>query len=89
MPRPLHDNVWLLFAPDGRQSGDFYVPSGDPAEWMDATVVAAGPEVPESLGIGVGDAVLANLFDGMPVFVDGCPPLRSVPASRLLAVIEP
>lgn len=89
VPRPLHDSVWLLFTLGGRQVGDFYVPSDDPAEWMDATVVAAGPEVPESLGVGVGDVVVANLFDGPPVFVDGCPPLRNIPASKLLAVIEP
>lgn len=89
MPRPLHDNVWLLFASGERREGGVYVQPGDPAEWMDATVVAAGPEVPESLGVGVGDVVVANLFDGLPVSLDGCPPLRSVPSSRLLAVIGP
>lgn len=87
-PRPLHDSVWLLFPePEVERIGGVFVPAGDPLDRMDATVVAAGPEVPGDLGIGVGDTVVANQFDGMPVFVDGVR-MRSVPADRLLAVIH-
>lgn len=82
--RPLHDNVWLLFGEGERPVGGVSVPG----EWMDATVVAAGPEVPEALGIGVGDVVVASRFDGPPVSVDGLL-LRSVPAGKILAVVRP
>lgn len=87
-PRPLHDNVWLLFPePAPRRVGGVYVPAGDPLDRMDAVVAAAGPEVPADLGVGVGDTVVASQFDGMPVFVDGVQ-MRSMPADRLLAVIH-
>ena len=55
--------------------------------WMDAIVVAVGPEVPASLGVGVGDTVLASVFDGHPVFIDGVS-LRNIPAEKLMAVFE-
>jgi hypothetical protein len=54
---------------------------------MDAIVVAVGPEVPASLGVGVGDTVLANVFDGMPLALGGTM-LRSIPAGKLMAVFE-
>lgn len=85
MQRPLHDNVWLLFPQGDRMIDGVLVPKEDEDSWMDALVVAAGPEVPASLGVGTGDTVLANVFDGMPLFVEGIP-LRVVPADRLLAV---
>lgn len=85
MQRPLHDNVWLYFPLGGRWVGGVYVPLGEPDAWLDAIVVAVGPEVPASLGVGVGDSVLSELFDGPPFFVDGVP-LRNVPAGKLLAV---
>ena len=87
MPRPLHDSVWLIFPSGGRTVGGVYRAPGEPDAWMDAVVVAAGPEVPASLGVGVGDVVVANVFDGMPVDVDGVR-YRSVPAGKLLAVVE-
>lgn len=87
MPRPLHDNVWLLFPPGDRCVGGVHTVEGDPERWMDAVVVAAGPEVPASLGVGVGDTVVANVFDGMPVDIGGRI-YRSVPAAKLLAVLE-
>lgn len=59
----------------------------DEDSWMDALVVAVGPEVHASLGVGVGDTVLAGLFDGMPVFIDGVP-LRNIPADKIMAVFE-
>lgn len=87
MQRPLHDNVWLYFPLGGRWVGDVYVPSEEPDAWLDAVVVATGPEVPASLGLGVGDTVLAGLFDGPPVFIDGVP-LRNIPADQIMAVFE-
>lgn len=87
MPRPLHDRVWLLFPPADRTVGGILVRADGPDGWMDAVVVAMGPETPASLGVGVGDRVVAGVFDGMPVDVDGVR-YRSVPADRLLAVIE-
>lgn len=87
MKRPLHDNVWLYFPLGGRWVGDVYVPSEEPDAWLDAVVVATGPEVPASLGVGVGDTVLAGLFDGPPVFIDGVP-LRNIPADKIMAVFE-
>jgi len=48
--------------------------------------VAAGPDVPAELG--VGDKVIANLFDGMPVEHEG-EIYRCVPSSKVLAVLEP
>ena len=53
---------------------------------MDATVVAAGPEVPDCLEVGVGDTVIANIFDGLPLDLDGMW-LRVVPAGKLMAVL--
>lgn len=86
MPRPLHDSVWLLF-PDTEYRNDGGVLVRDRGEdRLDATVVAVGPEVPDGL-VGVGDRVLANRYDGMPVEHGGCV-YRSVPCSRLLAVVE-
>lgn len=85
MQRPLHNNVWLYFPPGERVVGGVLVRKEDEDAWMDALVVAMGPEVPASLGIGVGDTVLAGLFDGMPVFIDGVP-LRKIPADKLMAV---
>lgn len=86
MPRPLRDRVWLLFPGDCyRDEGGVLV--GCKAELrLDATVVAAGPEVPAGL-VGVGDRVLANVYDGMPVEHEGGM-YRSVPCSDILAVIE-
>lgn len=86
--RPLHDGVWLLFAAGDREVGGVTVPGSGPAPWMDATVVALGPEVPASLGIGVGDVVVANPYDGMPVEYGGNV-FRNVPAGKLLAVMRP
>lgn len=83
--RPIHDNVWLLFPQGDRMIDGVLVPKEDEDSWMDALVVAAGPEVPASLGVGVGDTVVANVFDGVPAAVEGLP-LRSMPAGRLLAV---
>lgn len=85
-PRPLRDNVWLLFPPDARETGGILVRQDRPDKWMDATVVAAGPDVPAELG--VGDKVIANLFDGMPVEHEG-EIYRCVPSSKVLAVLEP
>lgn len=86
MPRPLHDRVWLLF-PEGGYRNDGGVLVEDKAELrLDATVVAVGPEVPAG-ALGVGDRVLASLYDGMPVEHDGCM-YRSVPFSDILAVLE-
>lgn len=87
MPRPLHDSVWLLFPPGDRCVGGVHMATDDPEKWMDAVVVATGPEVPVSLGVGVGDRVIAGVFDGMPVATDGVV-YRSVPAAKLLAVID-
>lgn len=84
-PRPLRGHVWLLFPSGSRRAGGVYVASDGPERWMDATVVAAGPDVPA--GVGVGDVVVANVFDGMPVDYEGVR-YRSVPAGRLLAVVE-
>lgn len=83
--RPLHDNVWLLFPQGDRIIDGVLVPKEDEDSWMDALVVAVGPEVPASLSVGVGDTVIADVFDGMPAAVEGVS-LRSVPASRILAV---
>ena len=85
MPRPLHDSVWLLFPQGGRTVDGVLVPQRDEDQWMDALVVATGPEVPASLGVGVGDTVLASAFDGLPLSVEGVP-MRAVPAGELLAV---
>lgn len=87
MQRPLHDNVWVRFPPGERVVDGVLVRKEDEDSWMDAIVVAVGPEVPASLGVGVGDTVLAGLFDGMPVFIDGVP-LRNIPAGKLMAVFE-
>lgn len=87
MQRPLRDNVWLYFPPGERTVDGVLVRKEDEDSWMDAIVVATGPEVPASLGIGVGDTVLAGIFDGLPFFVDGVP-LRNIPADRLMAVFE-
>ena len=86
MQRPLHDNVWLLFPEGDRTIDGVLVPKEDEDSWMDALVVAAGPEVPAALEVGVGDTVIANVFDGMPLSVEGVP-LRAVPADRLLAAV--
>lgn len=85
-PRPLHDNAWLLFPEGDREVGGVRVPAGDPPRWMDALVVALGPEA--DTGFGVGDRVIANLFDGMPVEHEGGI-YRCVPSSKILAVLEP
>ena len=85
-PRPLHDNVWLLFASGDRDVGGVLSPQDRPDKWMDATVVAAGPDVPAEFG--VGDKVIANVFDGMPVEHEGRI-YRCVPSSKVLAVLEP
>lgn len=87
MTRPLRNNVWLLFPPAQRDVGGVVLAPEDPSAWMDAVIVAAGPGVPESLGIGVGDTVVANLYDGMPVEHEGGI-YRCVPSSKLLAVLE-
>lgn len=87
MPRPLHSDVWLLFPSSGRTVDGMYRAPGEPDAWMDAVVVAMGPEVPLSLGVGVGDIVVASAFDGMPVDFEGVR-YRSVPAGRLLAVVD-
>lgn len=87
-PRPLHDNVWLLFASGDRDVGGVLSPQDRPEKWMDALVVAVGPEVPESAGFGVGDVVVANLFDGLPVDFEGRI-YRRVPFSKVMAVLEP
>jgi co-chaperonin GroES (HSP10) len=79
--------VWLYFPPGERVVDGVLVHKEDEDSWMDALVVAAGPEVPASLGVGVGDTVLAGLFDGLPVFIDGVP-LRSIPADKIMAVFE-
>lgn len=86
MPRPLHDKVWLLF-PESSYRNDGGVIVEDKAELrLDATVVAAGPEVPADF-IGVGDRVLASIYDGMPVEHEGIM-FRSVPYSDIMAVIR-
>lgn len=87
MQRPLHDNVWLYFPPGDRVVDGVLVRKEDADSWMDAIVVAVGPEVPVSLGVGVGDTVLASVFDGHPVFIDGVS-LRNIPAEKLMAVFE-
>lgn len=86
MPRPLRDNVWLLFPDDEYldEGGVLVKKSGELR--LDATVVAAGPEVPAGL-VGVGDRVLASMHDGMPVEYEGRV-YRSVPCSGILAVLE-
>lgn len=87
MQRPLRDNVWVRFPPGDRVVDGVLVRKEDEDSWMDAIVVATGSEVPASLGIGVGDTVLAGLFDGLPFFIDGVP-LRNIPADKLMAVFE-
>ena len=87
MQRPLHDNVWLYFPPGDRVVDGVLVRKENEDSWMDAIVVAVGPEVPSILGIGVGDTVLANVFDGMPLALGGAV-LRSIPAEKLMAVFE-
>lgn len=87
MQRPLRDNVWLYFPPGERVVDGVLVRKEDEDSWMDAIVVAVGAEVPSVLGLGVGDTVLAGLFDGMPVFIDGVP-LRNIPVWKLMAVFE-
>lgn len=84
-PIPLRDNAWLLFPAGDRDVGGVRVPTGDPPRWMDATVVAVGPEV--SAEIGAGDRVVANMFDGLPVEYEG-EIYRCVPSSKILAVLE-
>lgn len=84
-PRPLHGHVWLLFPPETRRVDGVYRASDDPERWMDAVVAAAGPGIPAD--VGVGDVVVANVFDGMPVDYEGVR-YRSVPAEKLLAVVE-
>lgn len=86
MQRPLHDNVWLYFPPGDRVVDGVLVHKEDADSWMDAIVVAVGPEVPVSLGVGVGDTVLASVFDGVPLALDGVQ-MRSVPSGRLMAVL--
>ena len=86
MQRPLHDNVWLYFPPGDRVVDGVLVHKEDEDSWMDAIVVAVGPEVPASLGVGVGDTVLASVFDGVPLALDGVQ-MRSVPSGRLMAVL--
>ena len=88
MQRPLHDNVWLLFPQGDRMINGVLVSKEDEDSWMDALVVATGPEVPASSGIGVGDTVIAGAFDGMPLFVESVP-LRVVPYGEILAVMQP
>lgn len=87
MQRPLHDNVWLKFPEGDRSIDGVLVRQEDTDSWMDALVVATGPEVPASLGIGVGDTVIANIFDGLPVFIEGIL-LRRVPAGQILAALD-
>ena len=87
MARPLHDRVWLLFPPETRCTGGVWERAGRADRWMDAVVVAVGPEVPASLGIGVGDRVVASVYDGMPVDYEGVR-YRCVPAGKLLAAME-
>ena len=83
--RPLHDNLWLLFPDEERTIGKVRIPSGAAPRWMDAVVVAAGPEAPPD--VGVGDLVVARQFDGLPVSCDGLV-LRCMPASKVMAVVE-
>ena len=78
MPRPLHDKVWLLFPESSYRN--------DRGGIVEDTVVAAGPEVPADF-IGVGDRVLASIYDGMPVEHEGIM-FRSVPYSDIMAVIR-
>lgn len=87
MVKPLRDNVWLLFPQGDRMVDGVLVRQEDADSWMDAIVVATGPDVPESLGVGAGDTVLASVFDGMPLTLDGIQ-LRCVPSDGLLAVLE-
>ena len=87
MQRPLRDNVWLYFPPGERVVNGVLVRKEDEDSWMDALVVAVGPEVPASLGVGVGDTVLAGPFDGPLVFIGGVP-LRNIPADKIMAVFE-
>ena len=86
MPRPLRDNVWLLFPDDEyRDEGGVLVKKSGELR-LDATVVAVGPEVPEG-SVGVGDRVLASMYDGMPVEYEGAV-YRSVLYSGIMAVLE-
>lgn len=87
MQRPLHDNVWLLFPQGDRIINGVLVPKEDEDSWMDALVVAVGPEVPADC-VGVGDRVLASMYDGMPLFIEGVP-LRVVPYGEIMAVMQP
>lgn len=82
MPRPLHDNVWLLF-PEDTYLDDGVMVKTETGSRLDATVVAAGAEVPPET-LGVGDRVLASMYDGMPVEYEGCL-FRSVPYGSVLA----
>ena len=50
-------------------------------------MVAVGPEVPADC-VGVGDRVLASMYDGMPVEHEGVA-YRSVPYGEIMAVIRP
>lgn len=86
MPRPLHDRVWLLFPEDCYRNEGGVIVKESAESRLDATVVAVGPEVPEG-ALGVGDRVVASMFDGLPVDHEGCR-YRSVPFSSILAVIE-
>ena len=85
MKRPLHDNVWLLFPQGDRVIDGVLVRQEDTDSWMDALVVATGPEA--STDVGVGDTVLANIFDGMPLSIDGLM-LRNTPSDRIMAVFR-
>lgn len=85
-PCPLRDDAWLLFPEGDREVGGVRVPEGDPPKWMDALVVALGPKAGKDFG--VGDRVVANRFDGLPVEHEGRI-YRCVPSSKILAVLEP
>lgn len=83
MPRPLHDNVWLLFPEDAYLNEGGVMVKTEAELRLDATVVAVGAEVPPET-LGVGDRVLASMYDGMPVEYEGCL-FRSVPYGSILA----
>lgn len=66
--RPLNDKVLLMFPPSGRLEGGVWV-NGATLRRMDAVVVAKGRGCRGDYG--VGDTVVADRRDGVPLTIDG------------------
>lgn len=86
-PRPLSDKVWLLFPNADKLVDNKGILTRERHDLrLDATVVAVGPEVPDHM-LGVGDKVIAKVFDGMPVEFEGII-YRCVSYTDILAILE-